>query len=165
MTALAPPTSDPLGLDVRAEAADRSPGADLLAAFVAEVAELYGPMDDPRWPSASPEELAPPEGSFLVLYGEGRPIACGGLKRLGPGVGEIKRMYVVPDARGRGVARRLLADLEAAARHQLGYDRVRLDTGARQPHARALYESAGYRQIPDYNGNPYASYWYEKDLS
>ncbi|MEA2272469.1 MAG: hypothetical protein QOI98_1177, partial [Solirubrobacteraceae bacterium] len=75
----------------------------------------------------------------------------------------IKRMYVLPEARSRGHARRLLVALEDAAR-ALGYARVRLDTGREQPHAQALYESAGYRTIPDYNDNPYASYWGEKDL-
>ena len=72
-------------------------------------------------------------------------------------------MYVVPDARGRGLARRLLAAIEDAAR-ELGYERVRLDTGASQPHARALYESAGYHEVPDYNDNPYAAYHAEKLL-
>ena len=72
-------------------------------------------------------------------------------------------MYVVPEARSRGHARRLLYALEDAAR-ELGYVRVRLDTGPLQPHARALYESEGYREIPDYNDNPYASFWGEKEL-
>jgi GNAT superfamily N-acetyltransferase len=72
-------------------------------------------------------------------------------------------MYVVPDARGRGVGRATLIALEEEAR-RLGYRRARLDTGPRQPHARALYESAGYAAIPDYNANPYAAYWGEKRL-
>jgi GNAT superfamily N-acetyltransferase len=69
----------------------------------------------------------------------------------------------VPEARRRGHARRLLTALEDAAR-ALGYERVRLDTGARQPHARALYTSAGFKPIPDYNDNPKAAYWGEKVL-
>ena len=89
---------------------------------------------------------------------------CGGaVKRLADDLCEIKRMYVVPQARSRGHARRLLYALEDAAR-ELGYRRVRLDTGRLQPHARALYESEGYRSIPDYNHNPYASFWGEKEL-
>ena len=87
----------------------------------------------------------------------------GGLKRIGDGVAEVKRMFVVPEARTRGHARRLLTGLEDAAR-RLGYAHVRLDTGPQQPNAKHLYESAGYREIPDYNGNPHASYWAEKDL-
>jgi GNAT superfamily N-acetyltransferase len=72
-------------------------------------------------------------------------------------------MYVEPDARSRGHARRLLRGLEDAAR-RLGYTTVRLDTGPKQPHAAALYASAGYEEIADYNGNPLASYWAEKRL-
>jgi GNAT superfamily N-acetyltransferase len=72
-------------------------------------------------------------------------------------------MYVAPQARGQGVARVLLTALEDAAR-ELGYAKVRLDTGPEQPHARRLYESAGYVEIADYNGNPHAGYWAEKPL-
>jgi GNAT superfamily N-acetyltransferase len=90
-------------------------------------------------------------------------VACGAVKRLDQQTGEIKRMFVAPGARGQGVARALLGALEDTAR-ELGYERVRLDTGAKQPHAQALYPSAGYTPIPDYNDNVYASYWYEKVL-
>jgi GNAT superfamily N-acetyltransferase len=69
----------------------------------------------------------------------------------------------VPQARGRGLGWALLAALEDLAR-DLGYAVARLDTGARQPGARRLYERAGYRVVPDYNGNPYAAYWGEKAL-
>ena len=72
-------------------------------------------------------------------------------------------MFVVPEAQGRGLSRLLLTALEDAAR-ELGYRRLRLDTGDRQPVALHLYVSAGYCEIPDYNGNPYASYWGDKDL-
>ncbi len=72
-------------------------------------------------------------------------------------------MYVVPAWRGRGLAGRLLAALEDAT-CELGYRRVRLDVGASQPLARSLYERRGYRSIPDYNGNPHASFWGEKVL-
>ena len=66
-------------------------------------------------------------------------------------------------ARSRGLARVLLGALEDAAR-DLGYARVRLDTGPRQPHAKALYESTGYHAVEPYNDNPFASYWGEKEL-
>ena len=107
--------------------------------------------------------MAPPGGTYLVIYEDGRPVAGGGIKRLPDGAAEIKRMYVVPEARSRGLARVLLGALEDAAR-SLGYDRVRLDTGPRQPHARALYESVGYAPIERYNDNVFASYWAEKAL-
>ena len=113
---------------------------------------------------ASSEDLEPAAGgAFVVGWEDGRAVAGGALTRLAPGVAEVKRMYVLPEARRRGHARRLLAALEDTAR-VLGYERVRLDTGARQPHARALYESAGFQPIPDYNDNPKAAYWGEKML-
>lgn len=140
------------------------PASDLLAAMVEFLDGLNGPVDPDAMPSASPDEMWAPDGTFLVGWDErGAPVCCGGLKRLGDGVAEIKRMYVVPEARSRGHARRLLTGLEDAAR-RLGYGRVRLDTGPTQPHAKALYTSAGYAEIADYNTNPKASFWGEKTL-
>ncbi|HEX2085891.1 MAG TPA: GNAT family N-acetyltransferase [Solirubrobacteraceae bacterium] len=151
-------------MQFRAANAAEPPAAGLLEAMVAEMRTLYGPIDAPGMPTARPEEFAPPRGSFLVGYDEeGRAVCGGGVKRLEPGIAEIKRMYVVPAARGGGVARALLAALEDAAR-ELGYERVRLDTGPKQPAAEHLYRSAGYRPIPDYNGNWAASFWGEKRL-
>ena len=144
--------------------ADTPPASDLLAAMVAEMRELYGPIDGPGMPSATPADFAPPHGTFLVGFDEaGAPVCGGGVKRLDETAAEIKRMYVVPAARGRGLARVLLGALEDAAR-DLGYATVRLDTGPQQAHAQALYESAGYRAIGNFNANPVASYWGEKDL-
>lgn len=146
----------------------RVPGHDpdalaLTEAMVGEIVAAYGPDTPGRTPTATPDELSPPGGIYVVLYEGGRAVAGGGVKRLSLDMGEIKRMYVVPEARSRGLARRLLEELEAAAR-DLGYQRVRLDTGVKQPHARALYESAGYASIANYNDNHYASFWGEKAL-
>lgn len=135
---------------------------ELVAAMSAEVGELYE-RGLPKGPSAQPEELSPPYGGFVVLIEGGRPVAGGGVKQLDDRACEIKRMYVVPDARGRGVGGELLAALEALAR-DLGYAVARLDTGAKQPGARRMYEQAGYASVPDYNGNPYAAFWGEKRL-
>ena len=138
--------------------------AELLDAMVRSVEPLYGRIDVPGMPSGRPEDFAPPGGAFLVGFdGDGRAVCGGGVKRLEDGICEIKRMYVVPDARGRGTGRALLGALEDAARG-LGYERARLDTGAKQPEAQHLYRSAGYREIPDYNGNVAASFWGEKSL-
>lgn len=144
---------------------DQPPARELIAAMVAEVDTLYGGhlAADPRAPSATPEEFSPPGGRCLVGYDGDQPVCVGAIKGLDGETAEVKRMYVVPEARGRGTARELLATLEDAAR-ELGYRRARLDTGASQPHARVLYESAGYRSIPDYNGNPYAAWWGEREL-
>jgi GNAT superfamily N-acetyltransferase len=72
-------------------------------------------------------------------------------------------MYVIPQARGRGVARVLLAALEERAR-ELGYVIARLDTGPKQAGAQRLYESAGYVAIPNFNANPVATFFGEKRL-
>lgn len=157
-------TPDGPRLEARREPASGPVASALVAAMVAEMQQLYGRFDALGGPAATPEQMGPPDGAFVVISEDGRPVAGGGVKRLTPRVAEIKRMYVVPGARSRGHARRLLAALEDAAR-DLGYAVVRLDTGARQPHARALYESAGYRSIKDYNGNVHAAYWGEKTLS
>jgi ribosomal protein S18 acetylase RimI-like enzyme len=143
--------------------AGEPPASDLLAAMVEEVSTLYGPIEGPGRPTASPAELTPPHGVCLVGLLDGEPVAVGAVKGLEPGVAEIKRMWVAPAGRSRGLARALLLALEDAARG-LGFERVRLDTGPEQPHAKALYLSAGYTEIGDYNANPVASFWAEKHL-
>jgi GNAT superfamily N-acetyltransferase len=90
-------------------------------------------------------------------------VAGGGVRRIDDGVAEIKRMFVRPAARSRGVAGELLTALEGAAR-ALGCRTVRLDTGPKQEHAERLYRRAGFVPIEPYNDNPYASFWGEKDL-
>lgn len=135
---------------------------DLVAAMVEETGRLYEP-GLARSPLA-PEELSPPGGGFVVLSEDGRAVAGGGVKRSAAHAGEIKRMYVVPEARGRGVGAALLAALEELA-HHLGYAVVRLDTGAKHARARRMYLRAGYVPVPDYNGNPYAAFWGEKRLA
>jgi GNAT superfamily N-acetyltransferase len=148
---------------IQAGRSDAEPARSLLDAFTAELRQRYEGLNWGNSPSATADEMAPPAGAFLLVALDGNPVACGGVKRLDPETAEIKRMFVAPAARGRGVARRLLAALEAAAR-ELGYATVRLDTGAAQPDARHVYATSGYRPIPDYNGNPYAAFWFEKAL-
>ena len=149
-------------MDIRRIPAGSGDALALVEAMVAGLEELY-PDERGVAPSATVEDFSPPGGGYVAIYEHGRAVAGGGVKRLEEGVAEIKRMYVVPDARSRGFARALLGALEELAR-DLGYARVRLDTGAEQPHARALYLSAGYSEIPDYNANPYATFWGEKTL-
>lgn len=122
--------------------------------FTALVSALVAELDE-RYPGLSDEE--PPPRDLLVAvvaYSGDAPVGCGALRELEPEVGEIKRMFVVPEARGHGVARRMLEELEAQGR-VLGYSALRLGSGVRQPEALALYESCGYRRIPlfgDYEG-------------
>jgi GNAT superfamily N-acetyltransferase len=87
--------------------------------------------------------------------------ACGGgIKSLGDGNAELKRMYVAPQFRGRGLGRALLLALENAAR-ELGHRAVRLDS---QSSTWPMYLAAGYREVADYNDNPHADFWGEKQL-
>jgi GNAT superfamily N-acetyltransferase len=154
-------------LSFRAVALDQEPAVSLVSAMREEMRELYEglDLDEPRMPRAGPGELGPPDGIFLVGFdAAGRPVCGGGIKRLSDEACEIKRMYVVQEARGRGVGRELLARLEDAAR-ELGYGVARLDTGSRQPKAERMYRLAGYRPIDNFNANPVASYFGEKQLS
>src|SRR4051794_7642075 len=107
-------------------------------------------------------ELLEPGDRVLVGRVDGRAVACGAVRALAPGVGEIKRMYVVPELRGEGLGRRVLEALETEAR-KMGFGRLRLDTGERQTAAIALYRSAGYRAIGAYNDT--ADLWFERDLA
>jgi len=147
----------------RASDAGEPPASELIEAMVEELEQFYGRIDKPGMPSATVADFRPPSGVCLVGWLDDQALCVGAVKRLGDGLAEIKRMYVAPAGRSRGLARALLSALEDAAR-DLGYSRVRLDTGPRQPHARALYLSAGYREIADYNDNPAASFWGEKPL-
>jgi GNAT superfamily N-acetyltransferase len=151
-------------IEVRSEAADSLVAVRLVEAMVTEMEELYDLRAGTGLGlSAPPADFSPPGGAFLVVYEDGKPVAGGGVKRDEDGIAEIKRMYVAPGARGRGLGRQLLEALEEEAR-ALGYARIRLDTGARQPEARAMYERAGYHAVDDYNGNPQATFWGEKVL-
>lgn len=150
-------------IEFRAVPAGEPPASALIAAMVDEVEGLYGSIQGPGMPTATPVDFGPPHGRCLVGFDGDEPVCVGAVKRLGDDTAEIKRMYVTPQGRSRGLARALLTALEDAAR-DLGYTRVRLDTGPEQPHSRALYLSAGYTEIPDYNANPVASFWAEKEL-
>lgn len=144
---------------------DSGDGAVLLTEYAAEIAAMYDGADlsAPGMPSAGPADFAPPYGVFLVGYEHDAAVCCGALKRLDHAVGEIKRMYVVPAARRRGIARELLHALEDAGRER-GYTVLRMDTGPKHQHAVAFYQAEGYRPIPDYNGNPLATWFGEKVL-
>ncbi len=152
-------------VEFRAERSDASPGRELMAELNALFDEQYRHRGRAARPGSvtTPTEMLPPGGAFLVGYEGARAVAIGGLRDLGGGTCEIKRMYVVPDARSRGVGRALLAALEEAGR-AIGYDRVRLDAGPEQEHSKILFAATGYVEIARYNGNHIADYWAEKRL-
>ena len=152
-------------LEFRTCPVDEQPAAGLVRGMRDEIAAIYEGLvlDGPQMPRATAAEVGPPGGTFVVGYEAGVPVCCGGVKRLPDGACEIKRMFVVADARGRGVARALLETLEQRAR-DLGYVVARLDTGPRQPRAQRMYERAGYVPIANFNANPVASFFGEKRL-
>jgi drug/metabolite transporter (DMT)-like permease/GNAT superfamily N-acetyltransferase len=149
-------------LEVRPLATSDPTAAALLNAYAAEIESRFVKRPASRVATVE-DEYIEPAGTFLVVYDDGEPVACGGIRPLPDGAAEVKRMYVVPGARGRGVGAQLLARLESEAR-RLGYRRVRLDTAASLTEAQALYRAAGYHEIADYNGNSAASHWFEKVL-
>ena len=109
-------------------------------------------------------DFVPPKGSLLIARLFGAPIGCGGIRTLERRIAEIKRMWIAPSARGLGIGRRLLQELERLARRH-GFRIVRLDTNDSLREALQLYQSSGYREIERYNDNPYAHHWFEKALS
>ncbi|MBS2025151.1 MAG: MarR family transcriptional regulator [Deltaproteobacteria bacterium] len=134
-----------------------------LNGYFAELARRFG-FDPSQSVSADPEEMRPPRGVFLLVRCGGRPRGCGALKTLEPGVGEVKRMWIHPELRGRGAGRRLLQALE----HEAGKLKLRvlkLDTSSHLSEALGLYRSAGYREIAPYNDNRFAAHWFEKGLA
>jgi DNA-binding MarR family transcriptional regulator len=104
-----------------------------------------------------------PAGLFLVVYLRGEPIGCGGLKFHDHQPADLKRMWVADSARGLGVGRRLLTELEQRARER-GASVVRLETNRSLTEAINLYRSTGYTEIAGFNDEPYAHHWFEKHL-
>jgi GNAT superfamily N-acetyltransferase len=129
---------------VRTAAADDPAAVRLVEEMGEELTKRYG---DGGLSPASPEQFRLP-GTFLVAELDGVPVGCAGL-RTGEGPAEVKRMYVDPAVRGRGVARALLRALVEHARAH-GLTSLRLETGTEQPEARALYESEGWWRIPPF---------------
>jgi GNAT superfamily N-acetyltransferase len=158
--------AEPPPIEFRDAEFDAGAGATLVQAMRDAMCELYDglDMDSDEMPRAGADELGPPAGALIVGWMDGEPVCVGGVKRLDERTCEIKRMYVAPAWRGRGVARALLGALEATAR-RLEYEIARLDTGPRQQGARGLYESAGYTEIQNFNANPVASFWGERALN
>src|SRR5690349_18136908 len=130
-------------LEVRAVATTDPGAATLLSSYADEIDELLERA--PARVETIASEYEPPRGAFLVVYEGDRAVACGGVRPLDDGAAEVKRMYVVPEARGRGLGARLLQRLEDEAR-RLGYRRLRLDTGAALTAAQGLYRGAGYHE-------------------
>jgi DNA-binding MarR family transcriptional regulator/GNAT superfamily N-acetyltransferase len=112
---------------------------------------------------AADDEMRPPAGLFLVATLRGDPIGSGVLKFHGKQPADIKRMWVAESARGLGVGRRLLTELERKAARR-GVRKVRLETNKSLVEAISLYRSAGYAEVAPFNDEPYAHHWFEKGI-
>jgi DNA-binding MarR family transcriptional regulator/GNAT superfamily N-acetyltransferase len=138
------------------------PDAQLcLREYFAELGRRFETGFDPAL--SIPAELRAPAGLFLVATLRGEPVGCGGLKLLGDQPTELKRMWVAESARGLGIGRRLLDELERRAA-AAGGRAIRLETNKALTEAISLYRSAGYREVDAFNDEPYGDHWFEKQL-
>jgi GNAT superfamily N-acetyltransferase len=134
-----------LSLAIAAEPFDSAEAQQLVAALDAGLAALY-PPEQRFGPNLKAQHLTGGLGTFLVARDNGRPVGCGAIRMNDGTTAEVKRMYVEPEERGKGVGRAVLGRLEAAAR-ELGARRLVLETGIHSPDALALYRRAGFTQI------------------
>jgi DNA-binding MarR family transcriptional regulator/GNAT superfamily N-acetyltransferase len=111
-----------------------------------------------------PDDLVEPNGLLLVAFLHKEPIGCGALRFHSDDEVDVKRMWVSSDARGLGVGRRILGELELEAQ-QRGYRSVRLETNRALKEAISLYKSSGYREVEAFNNETYAHHWFEKELT
>jgi GNAT superfamily N-acetyltransferase len=132
-----------VNVDMRDEPYDGPPAQLLIAEVQLEYVARYGSPDETP---IDPADFAPPQGCFVIAYVDAEPAAMGGLRRFDADSFEVKRMYVRPDYRGRGLSRLVLAHLESLAAG-MGAVRVVLETGDRQPEAMRLYETSGYERV------------------
>jgi DNA-binding MarR family transcriptional regulator/GNAT superfamily N-acetyltransferase len=152
------------GIDIRIEPPDTRDARWCLDAYFNELAARFETgFDATKSNSAHAGELTPPAGYFVVARLDGTPAGCGALKVTGEKIGEIKRMWTAPSARGLGVARRVLDALETKAA-EVGINTLRLETNKTLHEAQALYRSSGYTEVARFNDEPYAHHWFEKQL-
>ncbi len=135
-----------------------------LAEYVAELNRRSERGFDPSvGATALPHEVRPPAGQFFVAYLHGEAIGCGAVKHHAGAPAEIKRMWIAPAARGLGLGRRLLEELEACAL-AAGARVARIETSAVLTEALKLYRSTGWVEVPPFNEEPFADHWFEKAL-
>lgn len=130
---------------------------DLLLTRVDGITPAHAPLPDPH-----AQSYRPPHGAFLLAWSDAIPLGCVSLHALTPEVAEVKRLWITPAARGQGLARRLMAQIESHAR-TLSYKHLKLDTNAALTDAIALYRATGWADTAPYTGYP-ATHWFEKSL-
>lgn len=149
-----------------AEADPDSPGAlACLRAYYDLLSATIPGLPAEKLPLPLPDAAAyrPPQGLFLLATCAGLPVGCVSLRPLEPGVAEVKRLWVHPDARGQGLARRLMTALEDRAR-DIDLRRLKLDSNSSLTGAITLYRRMGWTDCAPYTGHP-ADVWMEKTLS
>ena len=152
-------------IEIRNESPTGDLAGQLLHRYYDELAARLPTGFDPgEEASAQLPEFEGPTGAFLVAYLDDQPAGCGALRRFDATTAEIKRMWIDPTWRGRGIGRQLLSDLEATGRER-GYQRLCLDTSAQLTEAISMYRSFGFNEVPDYNGNVDADLWFGKEIS
>jgi len=151
-------------VEIRVDAPTSAAARFCFRSYFAELdARFEAGFDPGRSISAEGDELIEPGGLVLIARLRDEPIGCGALKLHGRDPAEIKRMWVAPEARGLGLGRRLLHELEQHAR-QRGATLARLETNRALTEAIDLYRSAGYIEVAPFNHEPYANHWFEKQL-
>jgi DNA-binding MarR family transcriptional regulator len=151
-------------VELKAEDPTTADAQRCLNLYFTELDERFRDGFDPaKGATSGVEDFVPPRGCLLIARLFGEAIGCGALRVLGPRIGEIKRMWIAPHARGLGLGRRLLTELERTAIKRRMHT-IRLDTNGSLAEALHLYRSSGYREIPRFNDNPYAQHWFEKKL-
>jgi GNAT superfamily N-acetyltransferase len=149
-------------LHVAPTSPDAPAASELLEAYFRELRDRLAPAEvevQARWPA----DFRGPGAAVVLGSIEGSPVGCAGLRPIGAGVLELKHFFLVPEMRGRGLGRRLLAGVEEVARG-LGARRMILDTATPLREAAALYLSSGYLRIPRYSDNPHGSAWFGREL-
>lgn len=151
-------------VDVRAADPEHADAQRCLASYFAELERRSGTVLEPATlAAAKPHEMRPPHGVMLVAYLRGEAIGCGAVKFHGAEPCEIKRMWVADEARGLGLGRRLLGELEATAR-AAGATVAHIETNHTLTEAIALYRSAGWIEVAPFNEEPFADHWFRKPL-
>jgi DNA-binding MarR family transcriptional regulator/GNAT superfamily N-acetyltransferase len=151
-------------IDVSVDDPTSSAAEYCFRSYVVELqARFEAGFDPARSISADPDELVEPRGLVLVARLRDEPVGCGALKLHSDRPAEIKRMWVAPGARGLGLGKRLLHELEQHARAR-GATVVHLETNRVLTEAVGLYRSAGYVEVDPFNNDPYAHHWFEKRL-
>jgi GNAT superfamily N-acetyltransferase len=162
--------SSPEPVLIEVVAPDASAASQILRSYIDDVASRYygGQATDEEIDASLREDpssdLAPPSGVFLVARQRGAVLGCAGMRLLPERVGEIKRLFVAPAARGCGLGARLMGELESIARGH-GLSVLRLDTRHDLVESRRLYATLGYEEVPAFNDGRYAEHWLAKPLA